>query len=248
MICAFLLLNAIAFMTGPSSDTTRYRIPAEPFLLLLGFFGLNVALPKMRDAILEFPFVYDSYQWLVGTPRLRKYIISRYLQLPENCKVLDIGCGTGELIDFLPKKIADTGFDHNNDYIESAKKRYGDRGTFMCKDVNALGELHLKDGEYDVVLLIGVLHHINDAEVLKTLSSAKKLLKPGGFVFSTDGAYLAQQSKMAKYILSKDRGRYVRFNDHYKTLAHSVFSKVDIFIEKGLLRIPSDFIAMKMWG
>ena len=40
IICAFLFIHAIAFLTGPASDTTRYRMPLEPFLLLLGIFGL----------------------------------------------------------------------------------------------------------------------------------------------------------------------------------------------------------------
>ncbi len=40
IISAFLLIHAIAFMTGPSSDDTRYRMPLEPFLLLLGISGL----------------------------------------------------------------------------------------------------------------------------------------------------------------------------------------------------------------
>jgi hypothetical protein len=35
VVCAFLLINAFAVMTGPVSDDTRYRIPAEPFLFLL---------------------------------------------------------------------------------------------------------------------------------------------------------------------------------------------------------------------
>lgn len=36
---AFLLIHAIALLTGPSSDDTRYRMPLEPFLLLLGTFA-----------------------------------------------------------------------------------------------------------------------------------------------------------------------------------------------------------------
>jgi 4-amino-4-deoxy-L-arabinose transferase-like glycosyltransferase len=41
IICAFLFIHAIAFLTGPASDTTRYRMPLEPFLLLLGLSGLS---------------------------------------------------------------------------------------------------------------------------------------------------------------------------------------------------------------
>lgn len=33
---AFLLINAFAILAGPVSDDTRYRIPADPFLFLLG--------------------------------------------------------------------------------------------------------------------------------------------------------------------------------------------------------------------
>lgn len=47
IVVAFLFIHAIAFMTGPSSDTTRYRMPFEPFLLLLGLYGLFMAVTRM---------------------------------------------------------------------------------------------------------------------------------------------------------------------------------------------------------
>ncbi|MBI4093735.1 glycosyltransferase family 39 protein [Candidatus Kaiserbacteria bacterium] len=47
IIVAFLFIHAIAFMTGPSSDTTRYRMPLEPFLLLLGIYGLYTMSIKL---------------------------------------------------------------------------------------------------------------------------------------------------------------------------------------------------------
>ncbi|MBI4068420.1 glycosyltransferase family 39 protein [Candidatus Kaiserbacteria bacterium] len=43
---AFLFIHAVAFMTGPSSDTTRYRMPLEPFLLLLGISGIYMAFTQ----------------------------------------------------------------------------------------------------------------------------------------------------------------------------------------------------------
>lgn len=39
VVCAFALINAYALMIGTLSDDTRYRMPIEPFLLLLGTFG-----------------------------------------------------------------------------------------------------------------------------------------------------------------------------------------------------------------
>ncbi|MBI2610935.1 glycosyltransferase family 39 protein [Candidatus Kaiserbacteria bacterium] len=47
IVCAFLFIHAVAFMTGPSSDTTRYRMPLEPFLLLLGMYGIYMAVTQL---------------------------------------------------------------------------------------------------------------------------------------------------------------------------------------------------------
>ncbi|MBI2612513.1 glycosyltransferase family 39 protein [Candidatus Kaiserbacteria bacterium] len=47
IVVAFLFIHAIAFMTGPSSDDTRYRMPLEPFLLLLGIYGIYLATAQL---------------------------------------------------------------------------------------------------------------------------------------------------------------------------------------------------------
>ncbi len=48
VVCAFLILNAFAALTGPSSDDTRYRMPAEPFLLILASWGAFLAWKRFR--------------------------------------------------------------------------------------------------------------------------------------------------------------------------------------------------------
>ena len=197
-------------------------------------------------SILKIPFFYDAYQSFVGVPRMRKYVIEKFFNYTKNCKVLDIGCAAGELLDFLRHEIHYTGFDKNEKCIELAKKRYTVRGNFICNDVNNMRELGLKENECDIILIFGVLHHLNDREVYETLNFANKLLKPEGYVLSVDGVYLEKQSKMAKYILSKDRGKHVRHDNLYRQLAEKHFSKIETFIEKNLLRIPTDYIVMKM--
>jgi len=59
IIVAFLLIHAIAFMTGPSSDTTRYRMPLEPFLLLLGIYGLYTMGIELRRKLVRKPIDTD---------------------------------------------------------------------------------------------------------------------------------------------------------------------------------------------
>ena len=51
IICAFLLLNAFAILTGPGSDDTRYRMPSEPFVFLLASYGAYSLWPRIQKRI-----------------------------------------------------------------------------------------------------------------------------------------------------------------------------------------------------
>lgn len=197
-------------------------------------------------SILKFPSVYELYQSLVGTRRARDRIFDTYVRLPEGCKLLDIGCGSGELLEYLPSHVQYTGVDINPRYIELARKKYGERGRFELIDVNAMESLELPKGAFDIVVLYGVLHHLADGEVRRVLSFAKTMLKAGGFVFSVDGVYLNDQSRSKKFILSRDRGYHIRFDHEYQKLAREVFANVETFIERNALRIPTDYFVMRM--
>jgi len=48
IIISFLLINAGAAMIGPVSDDTKYRIPIEPFIFMLGAYGVYSAWRKVR--------------------------------------------------------------------------------------------------------------------------------------------------------------------------------------------------------
>ena len=49
IIAAFILIHAIAVLAGPLSDDTRYRIPAEPFILLLAINALFDLSGRIRS-------------------------------------------------------------------------------------------------------------------------------------------------------------------------------------------------------
>ncbi|MBI2610933.1 class I SAM-dependent methyltransferase [Candidatus Kaiserbacteria bacterium] len=197
-------------------------------------------------SVLKFPSVYDLYQWLVGSRAARDRLFRTYVSFPEGCKLLDIGCGSGELLEYLPSHVRYTGVDVNPLYIELARKKYGNQGRFELIDVNDIESLDLPKNNFDVVVLYGVLHHLNDGEVRGVLSFARMMLKLGGTVFTVDGVYLKDQSRIKKFILSRDRGAFVRFNYQYQKLAREVFPDVETFVERNALRIPTDYFVMRM--
>lgn len=186
-------------------------------------------------AVLQTPFVYSLFGWLTGGKRGRTILVRDYIRPQSGDHILDIGCGPADLLPFLPD-INYIGFDISPDYINAARKRFGDRATFICEPVTTAT---LPKQEYfDLVLAIGILHHLNDAEAIQLFHLAHTALRPGGRLITFDGVYVTGQSPIARWIISKDRGQNVRTTEGYLQLAQPVFDRISVNINHKLLRIP----------
>jgi SAM-dependent methyltransferase len=190
---------------------------------------------------LALPVVYRVWGRLVGgkDPAAfpREHIRARAGQ-----RVLDIGCGPADILKQLPN-VDYTGFDANPDYITTATRNYGNRGRFYCQRVS---EESLGDHEgFDIVLAIGVLHHLDDAEAEKLFRLAHAALVPGGRLVTLDGVFAEGQSRIARLIISRDRGEYVRDERGYRTIADRVFTKIKPVVRHDLLTIPYTHLIME---
>ncbi|WP_303316221.1 class I SAM-dependent methyltransferase [Flavivirga abyssicola] len=191
---------------------------------------------------LRIPFIYTTYQKLVGGYRARKLFVENMVRIKPNQKILDIGCGPGDILDFLPE-VHYFGIDLDNNYIEKAKKKYQNRGTFICSGVTdfTLPELE----SFDIVIASGVLHHLNDEECIKLFEIAFAAIKPNGRVITYDGCYVENQNVISKAFLKLDRGKFVRTKIEYERLAKSCFPNVKSVIEEEYFRIPYTSIGME---
>ncbi len=87
--------------------------------------------------------------------------------------VLDYGCGVGMVTEKLSGRFSRVdGFDPSAESLEAARKR-APRATFYS-DIAAAPE-----GHYGVVMMAGVLHHVNPAEREAVLRMARSKLRPG---------------------------------------------------------------------
>ena len=117
--------------------------------------------------------------------------------------MLDIGCGTTSILEEMGP-VQYTGFDPNPAYIKTAKDRYGDRGRFL---VGAMGEVTPDDlGVFDLVLAKSVLHHVDDTVAAAIFRLAADVIRPGGRFVTSDCCYTPDQSGLARFITSLDRG------------------------------------------
>ncbi len=98
---------------------------------------------------------------------------------------------------------------------------------------------------FDIVLALGVLHHLDDDEAVALFQLARDAMKPGARLVTIDGVWTDDQSEVVKYLLSRDRGRFVRSQDGYRELAAKVFSNIESVIRHDMLRIPYTVVILK---
>jgi SAM-dependent methyltransferase len=192
-------------------------------------------------AILSHPYVYELWSRSVGGERARATLVREHARPSPDARVLDLGCGPGELLCHLGD-VRYTGVDINPDYIAHARARFGDRAEFYVNDATALD---LPERSFDLVLSVGVLHHLDDAGAMQLLRLAADALAPGGRMVAVDPTFVQKQSPLARFIISRDRGRHVRTPDEYMELAADVFSEVTHVVRGDLLRIPYTHCALE---
>ncbi|OFZ67254.1 MAG: hypothetical protein A2V79_12560 [Betaproteobacteria bacterium RBG_16_56_24] len=195
-------------------------------------------------SLLDQPVIYKLFSALVGAQYSISTLVNQYVRPAAGDRILDIGCGPGKILDHLPQ-VDYFGFDFSPSYIESATRRYGHRGQFFCQRVSEAQVFLEQPESFDIVLAIGVLHHLDDAEAMQLFEIARRALKKDGRLVTYDGCYVRGQSRAAKYLLSRDRGQFVRDEQGYTGLAGSRFDEVRASIRHDLLRIPYTHIIME---
>ena len=60
----------------------------------------------------------------------RKRFVERHVRPRESDVILDIGCGTADIPEYLPASTRYVGMDMSESYVAAARRRWGTRGTF----------------------------------------------------------------------------------------------------------------------
>ncbi|MBX9585429.1 MAG: class I SAM-dependent methyltransferase [Gemmataceae bacterium] len=190
-------------------------------------------MPSLKT-ILAVPAVYRLFGRVVGG-NARATFVREYLRPAAGDRVLDLGCGPGDLLAYLPP-CDYVGVDLDPQYVAAARARYGDRGSFRCETAEAVAGV--EPGTFDLVIASGLLHHLTDEQADATLRVAHKALRPGGRFVSLDGCFVPGQSPVARWMLRRDRGRFVRDLPGYLQLAEAVFPAVRPAVRHDLLWLP----------
>lgn len=179
-------------------------------------------------SILSNSTIYVLVQKIMGSEKARLNLYNNIVSAQKDDNVLDIGCGPATSFQYMPQ-VKYWGFDISEDYITSAKKRFGDRGTFSCKYFDSADLEYLP--KMEIALMTGVLHHMDDNEAIRCVKLAREALTDNGRLITIDPVFVNGQNPIARFLISKDRGQNVRDEEGYRSILETAFPSVETSIK-----------------
>jgi len=124
----------------------------------------------------------DKHWWFASRTRAILAYLDRFVGPGRSLRVLDVGCGAGNMMHHLAHYGRVTGVDNNPKPLEVAQER--------GLDVRAgtADELPFGDNEFDLLTVLDTVEHV-PAEG-KVFDECRRVLKPGGKVLITGPAFM----------------------------------------------------------
>jgi SAM-dependent methyltransferase len=112
--------------------------------------------------------------------------IIEFMRLDESKVVLDIGCGVGRWAAELRGKIGRyVGVEKSDALLNIAKERFSGVTSYSFENLSA-GDCNVEkfgaSFKFDIILIAGVLHYLNDDECIQTLKNINELISQHGVV------------------------------------------------------------------
>lgn len=142
-----------------------------------------------------------------------KRIIRKTFGNANRKSILDLGCGTGTLSVLFPRK-SYLGVDIDKKLIDSAKK-FHPGYSFQTSDATKIR----LEKKFDIILVIGVIHHLSDKEVKKFVETIDFHLKISGTALIIEAIPPLFKWNILGVVDRKlDKGSFIRELDKYKKL------------------------------
>ena len=200
-------------------------------------------MERQRGAyrVLESAAPYALLQRLIGAPRVHEALVSTFLKPFPGMRVLDIGAGTGSLRPALGD-CDYTALEPNADYVAALRHSLCEgEGTVIHGGTRDLSHV---EGPFDRVLMMALLHHLDDATATAACRDAAALLAPGGRFITLDNCLHDGQGRVARRLALMDRGANVRTIDGYRGVVSEAFTSVRVYLSTDLLRVPYSHVWM----
>jgi cyclopropane fatty-acyl-phospholipid synthase-like methyltransferase len=185
--------------------------------------------------VLEAPGPYSFLQRALGAARVSRALPLHFLDLRAGMRVLDVGAGTGSLRTALGD-CEYTALEPNASYVATMRDRFVSSSEVVIE--GSARDIHDAPGPFDRILMIALLHHLDDSTASEAFEQAAASLAPGGRVVTMDPCFHSGQHPVARTLARLDRGANVRAAHEYRCLAEPFFTEVRTWLSTDILRVP----------
>ncbi|MGQ9627780.1 MAG: class I SAM-dependent methyltransferase [Anaerolineae bacterium] len=125
----------------------------------------------------------DSYWWFVGKRRIARNLLDG-LRLPGQGPILDVGCGTGAMMQFLARYGQVHGLDISETALHFCRKR---KLSNICQA--SILHLPFADRTFSLITAFDVLYHKQVEDDIAALRELNRVSQSGGYLLVTDSAF-----------------------------------------------------------
>ncbi len=161
----------------------------------------NYAL-KYQDKFMDFDLYHDTFDFLCNAIEI------------NNAKILEIGCGPGNITKYLASKRPDfkiQGIDIAPKMIALAKKNLpsAEFKIMDCKNILSL------NSKFNAIICGFTLPYLNKEEVLKLIQDISKLINDNGILYISTMEDDYEKSKYISSSIDKDSGLFTYYHQEY---------------------------------
>jgi SAM-dependent methyltransferase len=140
----------------------------------------------------------------------------RNLDAGEDDVVVDIGCGPGEALKYIPRFRSLHGFDTDEVAVSHARKLAGGRQN-VSFEARAVTQADLEEIRPTRVMMCGLLHHLDHREAVDLLGMCAGV-QTVKRIATQDVVFLPGEH-LSNFYARLDRGKHVREVEGYRALA-----------------------------
>ena len=138
----------------------------------------------------EFKMMYEAEEKLWWYKILHEKILAEIEQkftLNKNISILDIGCGTGGLLNFLRKNNYTNlqGIDYSDSSISFSKLRNLNVKKVNIDNINIM----FQHQQFDIIICNDVFYCLDKSQIINALQNIETLLNPNGILLSNNNAF-----------------------------------------------------------
>lgn len=152
-------------------------------------------------------YAYDQPQRLKA---IDKVLYRARISVGSGIQVLDVGCGTGDLVLEFAKRGADiTGIDISSEVIDCARKRFSNFANVKLL-TEKIEDADFTSNSFDLVTSVTVLQHVTEQQVFsKAIENIVRMIKENGYVIILETSPIRAKSITNRPFIIRTREEWI---------------------------------------